>query len=152
MRLHLHVAAEDADDLNLFVAVRKIAPDGSEVRFFGYNSNRYDMVAKGWLRASHRELDTERSTELQPTHLHRRSMKVTRGEPVVVDIEILSSSTLFEGGSRLRLEVLGHEPNAYPILEHALLPSRGVHRLHTGGAFDSYVTVPFVPPSRPLTG
>jgi uncharacterized protein len=148
MRLHLYAATESADDFDLFVAVRKIAPDGSEVRFFGYSSNRDDMVAKGWLRASHRELDIERSTEIQPVHLHRRSMKVTPGEPVVVDVEILASSTLFERGSRLRLEVLGHEPNTYPILEHAPLPNQGVHRLYTGGAFDSYVAVPFVEPSR----
>ncbi len=144
MRLHVHVAAEDADELDLFVAIRKIAPDGSEVRFFGYNGNRRDMVAKGWLRASHRELDPARSTELQPYHSHKRRLMIAPGQTVAVDIEILASSTLFETGTRLRLEVLGHEPMQYPTFAHERLLNRGTQRVHTGGAFDSHLTVQFV--------
>jgi hypothetical protein len=53
MRLHLHVKSEDADDLDLFVAIRKFDGAGSEVHFFGYNGSDRDVVAKGWLRASH---------------------------------------------------------------------------------------------------
>ncbi len=144
MRLRLHVAALDADDMDLFVALRKIAPDGREVHFFGYNGNTRDMVAKGWLRVSHRELDTLRSTELRPFHTHTRVQKLAPNEIVAVDVEIHPSSTHFEGKSRLRLEISGDEPMKYPTLAHAALAHRGTHRIFAGGEYESSLAVPFV--------
>ncbi len=142
MRLHLHVAAAAADDMDLFVAIRKLAPDGREVRFLGYNGNARDMVAKGWLRVSQREIDEARSTDLRPFHTHARSQKLAANEVVAVDVEILPSSTLFEAKSGLRLEISGHEPMEYPTLEHGALVNRGAHRIFTGGEHASYLVVP----------
>jgi hypothetical protein len=38
------------------VALRKLDSTGSEVFFSGFNGYERDGLAKGWLRASHREL------------------------------------------------------------------------------------------------
>lgn len=70
-----------------------------------------------------------------------------RGEPVAVDIEILPASTHFEAGSRLVLDVLGHEPLTYAVFEHGPLVNRGFHRIYTGGQYDSYLAGLAIPPS-----
>src|ERR1700727_1007366 len=51
-----------------------------EVFFSGYNGYKRDAVAKGWLRASQRELDQSRSTPLRPYLSHARIQKLRPGE------------------------------------------------------------------------
>ncbi len=144
MRLRLWIAPEEADDADLFVGIEKLSPTGTVVGFSGYNFVPDDVVAKGWLRLSHRELDEARSTETQPWHTHRRLQKVQPGEVVVADIEVLPSSTLFEAGSLLRLVVQGHELRDYPAFGHTETVNHGRHRLFTGGRYDSFLVVPVV--------
>jgi predicted acyl esterase len=147
MRLRLWIAVEEADDADLFVGVEKLSKTGSVVGFSGYNFVSNDVVAKGWLRLSHRELDEARSTETRPWHTHRRLQKVESGQVVTADIEILPSSTLFEAGSSLQLVVQGHELRDYLAFAHADTVNRGRHRLFTGGRYDSFLTVAVVEPS-----
>jgi uncharacterized protein len=145
MRLRLWVAADEADDADLFVGIEKLDPAGRRVGFAGLFV-RDDVVAKGWLRLSHRELDEERSTDTRPWHPHRRLLKVAPGEPVAADIELLPSSTLFEAGATLRLVVQGHELRDYPAFGHDDLVNRGRHRLLTGGRYDACLALPVVEP------
>jgi uncharacterized protein len=147
MRLRLWIATETSDDADLFVGIEKITPAGTVVGFSGYNFLPNDVVAKGWLRLSHRELDETRSTATQPWHTHRRLQKVQPGEVVSVDIEVLQSSTLFGAGSSLRLVVQGHELRDYPAFGHTDTVNRGRHRLFAGGRYDACLTVPVVEPS-----
>jgi hypothetical protein len=60
MRLKLWVSTSEGDDLDLFIVVRKLDASGNEVFFSGFNGYERDDVAKGWLRASHRDLDSDR--------------------------------------------------------------------------------------------
>ena len=71
MRLKLWVSTLDAEDFDLFVTLHKLDKAAHEVYFSGYNCYARDCVAKGWLRASHRELDPALSTPLRPWHTHR---------------------------------------------------------------------------------
>jgi len=144
MRLRLWIAAEEADDADLFVGIEKLDPAGTAVGFSGYNFLPDDVVAKGWLRLSHRELDEARSTETRPWHTHRRLQKVRPGQVVAAEVEILPSSTLFEAGSSLRLVVQGHELRDYPSFGHTDSVNRGPHRLFTGGRYDSFLVVPVI--------
>jgi predicted acyl esterase len=148
MRLRLRIATEGSDDADLFVGIEKLSPAGTVVGFLGYNFVTDDVVAKGWLRLSHRELDEMRSTETQPWHTHRRLQKLQPGEVVSADIEILSSSTLFEAGSSLRLIVQGHELRDYPAFGHTDTVNHGRHRLFTGGRYDAFLAVPLVERSQ----
>ena len=144
MRLKLWVSAPEADDLDLFVTLRKIGRDDREVFFSGYNGYRRDGVAKGWLRASHRELDPALSTPLRPWHTHRVERKISQNEIVPVEIEILPSSTLFEAGTSVRLDIQGGDAARYPAFAHRRTVNRGTHRIHCGGRFDSQLVVPLV--------
>ncbi len=105
-------------------------------------------VALGWIRASHRELDAERSTEFQPVLAHRRELKLTPGETAELEIEIWPSGTRFEPGEQLRLVVQGSdihkEPKPSVYARHEETVNRGSHHLHTGGAHASCLQVPVV--------
>ena len=109
-------------------------------------------MALGWLRASHRDLDSRRSTPEQPVHTHTREQLLAAGERVPVEIEIWPSSTLFRAGERLRVVVQGRDvmreglPNA-PFARHEDTRNQGVHVVHTGAEFDSYLLVPVIPGS-----
>ncbi|GHH73168.1 acyl esterase [Promicromonospora soli] len=146
MNLVLWVST-DGDDLDLFAVIRKFDAAGRHVPFFGYNGFADDAVAKGWLRASHRELDPERSRPDRPWHTHAREERLLPGQIVPVEIEILPSSTVFEAGSQLRVDVLGHDADRYPGFRHRRNRNRGRHHIHVGGRYDSRLVVPVV--SRP---
>ena len=147
MKLHLWVEAVGANDMDLFVGVQKLDRQGEIVPFVFYALMENGPVALGWLRASHRDLDTQRSKPEQPVHTHTREVPLAPGERVPVEIEIWPSSTLFRAGERLRLVVQGQDlmreglPNA-PFARHENTRNRGTHVIHTGGAFDSFLLVP----------
>jgi predicted acyl esterase len=142
MRLKLWISTSEGDDLDVFVVVRKLDSSGREVFFSGFNGYERDAVAKGWLRASHRELDLSRSTPLRPWHTHARIQKLRPGEIVPMEIEIWPSATIFEAGSILELTILGHDAVKYPAFRHEKLVNRGWHTIFTGGKFDSVLIVP----------
>lgn len=142
MNLRLWVSAEQTDDMDIFVVAKKLDSQGNEIYFSGYNGNPHDMVAKGWLRASHRELDQSRSTIEMPYHLHKHILKITPNEVVSVDIEILPSSTLFEKGSFLQVVIMGQEPIEYNTFKHKTSINKGFHRVYTGGRYGSYLRIP----------
>jgi predicted acyl esterase len=142
MRLRLWVSTSEGDDLDLFVVIRKLDSRRNEVFFSGFNGYERDAVAKGWLRASHRELDRSRSTPLRPWHKHTHIQKFRSGEIVPVEIEIWPSATLFEPGSTLQVTVQGHDAAKYPAFGHGKLINRGMHTIFTGGQYDSSLTVP----------
>jgi len=157
MKLKLWVAADDADDMDLFVGIKKLDRRGKEVPFPDLNHIENGRVAKGLLRVSARELDETRSTDYQPWYAFQRSMKLTPGEIVPVEIEIWPSSTLFKSGETLELTIQGgdlaidNQTNPLPAphgridVKHARLINKGRHTLHMGGAHDSYLQVPVIP-------
>jgi putative CocE/NonD family hydrolase len=158
MKLKLWVAAESADDMDLFIGVRKLDRRGREVHFPDFNHIEHGMVARGWLRVSHRELDETRSTPWQPWLKHQRTLKLAPGEVVPVEIEIWPSSTFFRKGESLQLTIQGGEigytrSNPLPLKHgrictgHAETVNKGRHILHLGGAHDSHLLVPVVPPA-----
>ena len=142
MTLKLWVSTTAGTDIDLFVTLRKFDPRGREVFFYGYNGFARDGVAKGWLRVSHRELDLQRSRPGMPVHSHLCAQPIRPGDIVPVEVEILASSTLFENGSTLRVEIGGRDALRYPALSHRPTVNRGRHSVLTGGPYDSHLLVP----------
>ncbi len=143
MSLKLWVSTTEGEDLDIFVLLRKFDAAGREIYFSGYNGFAKDAVAKGWLRVSHRGLSPDRSRPGRPLHAHLREEKVRTGEIVPAEIEILASSTLFEPGASLRVDILGTDPVRYPAFRHGRSINRGRHVLYTGGSHDSHLLAPF---------
>ena len=50
--------------------IRNIDPDGKDVCEVGQHGQPVPCVTKGWLRASHRKLDKEKSLPYRPYHAH----------------------------------------------------------------------------------
>jgi predicted acyl esterase len=147
----LWVEADGSDDIDLFVALQKVDAAGEPVGFTFYAFYENGPVALGWLRASHRALDPERSRPERPVHRHTSEDRLSLGECVPVEIEIWPFSVRFAAGERLRLIVAGSD--IYPRDEGVMLPfplhqqtrNAGTHIIRTGGAFDSVILLPIVP-------
>jgi predicted acyl esterase len=131
------------------VAVQKADAHGEIVPFSFLNALEDGPVALGWLRVSHRELDAERSTPLQPWHTHRHEEPLRAGQVVPVDIEIWPSGTRFSAGEQLRLVVQGSDIYTYPrgtvSMGHSKTRNAGTHVIHAGGRYDSHLLVPVIP-------
>ncbi len=137
MNLKLWIETDEADDTDLFVGVQKQTTDGEQVHFEG-NGIDDGQVANGWLRASHRGLDTSKSTPTRPYHSHASEEKLTPGEPVMVEVEVHPSSTLFDAGDKLVVVVQGVDM-VEGGLEHQSLSSGSV-KIRTGADYPSQLT------------
>lgn len=120
--------SSETTDADLFLALRLFDPEGKEATFIGSNDPRVP-VGLGWLRASHRKIDPERSLPYRPWHPHDEVQPLTPGVPVELDIEILPTSIVVPPGYQLALTVRG---NDYEVdgrdvaLPNALYPMKGV--------------------------
>ena len=136
--LRLWITAENADDADLFVGLRKFDADGNAVDFPFANTLEKGPVALGWLRASHRETDPARSTPDRPWHPHRAEKPLVQGEPTLVEIELWPSGTRFLPGERLQLVVRGSDIYTKAMFSrHQETRNQGTHTISTGGSYDS---------------
>jgi hypothetical protein len=93
-------------DADLFVTLRAFASDGEEVDFQGAIDPRTPL-AQGWLRASHRKLDRDRSTPHRPYHAHDEAQPLEPGKLYALEIEIWPTCIVLPAGLRLALTVGG---------------------------------------------
>lgn len=148
-KLKLWIEADGANDMDLFVALQKLDADGREVPFTFYAMFDDGPLALGWLRASHRALDVDRSTPQQPVHTHLREDLLEPGVPVPVEIEIWPTAVSFKPGEGLRVIVQGqdvYQDNKWGLAfaRHQELRNAGTHILRTGGGYDAHLLVPVV--------
>jgi predicted acyl esterase len=159
--------SSDTTDADLFLALRLLDPQGKEVVFIGSNDPR-TPIGLGWLRASHRKLDRERTLPYRPWHTHDEEWPLTPGAPVELDIEIWPTCIVMPPGYRLGLNVRGKDyeyDGTDAALPHAAYPMKGVgpfthtdprdrppdifggaNTLHFGADMAPYVLLPIVPP------
>ena len=91
--LTLH-AALDSADTNWMASVLDVHPDGREVE-----------LTRGFLKASHREVDESRSEPWLPFHPHERAEPVEPGRVVEYRIELSPLANVFGPGHRIKLSV-----------------------------------------------
>jgi uncharacterized protein len=150
--------ASTSEDMDIYVALRVLDETNREIDFCGPAlipgiSTDFYPLAKGWLKVSHRKLDTQRSTEFRPKHTHLRAdhAPLQAGEIVPVEVEIIPNTGLIRKGHRLRADIqpytgVGHGMrHAYDATYHD-----GAHNtIYTGPEHPSYVQLPVVPPVKP---
>jgi predicted acyl esterase len=108
----------------------------------GYNVVQADV--RGMNKSEGRAVNPQRARPGMPWHSHLRAEPVGPDEIVPVEIEILASSTLFEEGSTLRVDVLGHDADRYPAFKHQPTVNDGWHSIHAGATYDSHLLMPVV--------
>jgi uncharacterized protein len=160
--------SSDTSDADLFLVLRVFDPAGKEVVFIGSNDPRVP-VGLGWLRASHRKLDPQRSRPYRPWHTHDEEGPLTPGEPVELDIEIWPTSIVVPPGYRIALTVRGKDyeyDGTDAGLPNAPYPMKGVgpfthvdpddrpaaifacrNTLHFGAGKMPYLLLPVIPES-----
>jgi hypothetical protein len=139
--LHVAIATEDAD---FIVKLMDIAPDGSAF-----------MLSRGWLKASHRELDEIQSRPWRPYHPHTRAVPVTPGEVNEYAIEIRPIANLFRKGHRIKLEIWSCDYPAepfdmtllYPLWSHLAYEKETAYEIFHSAAHASRLVLPVMPAS-----
>jgi predicted acyl esterase len=163
----VYMSCPDHDDMNIFVAIRKLDKTGKPMlnvnipwhrvpfkTIDAIPTNQYSNLTiyhgpMGILRASHREIDSSRSIHPQyPFHTHREEQRVPPGTVVELEIGLWAMGIEFEAGESLRVEVSGQYPfhqefnEAVTTLEREM--NKGVHQLHVGGQYPSRIVLPFI--------
>lgn len=108
--------SSSTDDADLFLTLRAFSPDGTEVLFSGANDPKTPL-SQGWLRASHRALDPEKSRTWAPAHPHQESTPLTPGDVYEVDVELWATCIVLPRGYRLALTIAGRD------FDHGLEPT-----------------------------
>jgi predicted acyl esterase len=95
-------------DADLFLIIQLFDPDGQEVTFAG-SVEPAAPISQGWLRASHRKLDPDLSTEHRPYHTHDEEQFLVPGEVYELDVEIWPTCIVIPPGHQLAFTVQGHD-------------------------------------------
>ena len=158
--------ASSTKDADVFVTLRAFAPNGREVLFAGAVDPNAPL-SHGWLRASHRKLDNEKTLPYRPWHSHDDEQPLVPGKVYELDIEIWPTSIVLPKGYRLAFTVHGKDfdhglpepmPKIYGIpmrgcsvflhddpIDRDPAVYDGVTTIHTDGdAMASYVLLPII--------
>jgi predicted acyl esterase len=100
--------SSDSVDADIFLVVRLFTPDLEEIVFQGSNDPK-TPIAMGWLRASHRRLDAEKTLPYRPYHTHDEKELLTPGEIYELDVEIHPTGIVVPKGYRIGLSVRGRD-------------------------------------------
>lgn len=108
-------------DLDLFVTLRYIAPDGKEVYYTGTAGDPVPLC-KGWLRASMRKVD-EQNPRHRPWLPHRNYystdvLPVVPGEIYPVDVEVWPTNVVVEKGGKIIFEISSGDTQGSGIFQH----------------------------------
>jgi uncharacterized protein len=157
--LYLH-AAIDQPDTNWIAILKDIGPDES-IR--SARPGEMDLpenlpervVSRGWLKASHKALDPQRSTPCKPWHPMTREaqQEIVPGEINEYVIEMMSTANLFRRGHRICLEItsmdlptgVGGNTNVEYIPYHVCSSKTTLHSIYRDGEHPSHLLLPIVP-------
>lgn len=157
-KAHLYVEARGADDMDLFVLVQKLDAHGTPLQQFT-TPNQGAMVqdltergasilrykgSDGRLRVSMRHLDQTLSTDDVPAHSFDRIEKLSPGDIVAIDIDLLPIGLTFHPGEQLRFVISSRNSlgGMMPRLVEYTPANSGQHVIHTGGDHASYLQLP----------
>jgi len=155
---HLYVEARGSDDMDLFVLVQKLDRWGTPLQAFtvpnvsaiahdltdhGATILRYKGI-DGRLRASARHLDEHLMTDDVPAHTFDRVEKLSAGEIVELDIDLMPAGLVFHAGEQLRFVVSSKNllGTLMPAIREYVGANAGQHVIHTGGEHASYLQLP----------
>jgi putative CocE/NonD family hydrolase len=142
IKITLH-ASSTRNDMDFFVKISEQMPQSAEDRAKGLNPASY-WITKGWLRASHRALDPEKSTEMEPYHTHVNPEPIEPGRIYRLDIGIEPMAHRFKRGNRIRLEIANGDSAVTDVLwTHYYPPDKiGADTIYHSPQYPSALTLP----------
>ncbi|KAJ1325493.1 hypothetical protein MN608_08686 [Microdochium nivale] len=162
-RVVLHMSTTEADDMDVFVCLRKADASGKVLRNInipladlGMEADEVPLVnplvhtgPTGILRASHRKIDEAKSVPHWPFHPHESTEPLKEGQIAKLDIGIWPTGIVFEAGEKLLLRVAGHHMalvDFAPLRGAFKTQNKGRHNVHVGGKYDSHLILPLLEP------
>jgi uncharacterized protein len=132
-----------AAETDVFVKLSDQYPQANEDRAKGLNPLS-EVVTRGWLRASHREIDAAHSTDMVPRYTHRNPEPLTPGVIYTLEISLEPMAYLFRKGHRIRLELVnGDSPVSEALWPHYYRPDKiGTDTIHHGADYPSALILP----------
>jgi putative CocE/NonD family hydrolase len=154
-------ASIDQDDTNWIIVIKDVGPDVS------WRTGRHGELetpelperelSRGWLKASYRALDAQRTKPWKPWHqLTRKArQKVVPGEVNEYNVEVCSTANLFKAGHRICVEITsmdlpsgsgyGHDCEYVPY--HICSSKTTVHKVFHNREYPSHLLLPIIPTS-----
>ena len=141
LRLNASLTSGDGD---FIVVVRDVDSDGTAF-----------SLTRGWLKASHREVDESQSKPWRPFHPHTNPKPVPEGEVIEYRVEIQPIANVFKAGQRLRLEIwpcdwMTHkDPHDWTLFwgytNHIPYGKDVDYEIHHDKRYASHLLIPVVP-------
>jgi predicted acyl esterase len=135
-------AALSGEDADFIVKLKDVGPEGTQT-----------VLSRGWLKASHRTIDQERSRPWQPFHPHTEAVPVIPGEVNEYVIEVRPIANLFKKGHEIVLEVRScdypMEPLdltlLWPLWSHLSYSKEVDYEIHHSPEYPSRLVLPVMP-------
>lgn len=135
-------ASIDQEDTNWMIGLKDVFSDRSELE-----------VSKGFLKASHREIDKKNSKPYRPFHPHLRSEKIEAKRVYNYEIALAPTSNIFKTGHRIKVEIKsmdlkGRVPEHigqghYPY--HVCSSKTTLHKVYHDKQRASHILLPIIP-------
>lgn len=153
-------ASIDQDDTNWIIAVSDLGPDVSvRTGRDGERNVPSDLpereITRGWLKASQRSLDPQRSKPWKPWHKLTRAARkpIVPGEVNDYAIELMASANLFKSGHRICIDItsvdvptgVGGATNVEYVPYHICSSRTVLHRIYHDEQHPSHLLLPLIP-------
>ena len=152
-------ASLDSDDTNWIVTLKDLGPDCSDRTGRKGETEIPELpekyLTKGFLRASLRELDEEKSTPYRPWHklTKEAEKKVVPGEINEYNVEVMSVCHTFKAGHRICVEIscLDLPDGACCVCDTEYIPyhicrnATVLHKIYRDAEHPSHILLPVIP-------
>jgi predicted acyl esterase len=126
-------AAIDQEDTNWHISVYDI--DTSSMKKL--------LLTGGWLKASHRAIDENRSKPWEPCHIHTKNVPIIPGEVNEYAISLSHIANVFKAGHRLEIEI--DSMDTMPGGLHICSSKTTLHKIFHDKQHASYLLLPVIP-------
>ena len=140
-----------SDDLDMFATLRVFDEYDEEIVFTGAHEST--PLTRGWLRASHREINERASSIGRVFRPHQQIQKWIPNTIYPLEVEIWPTSFVFTKGHRLVLTLQGKDFE-YPGVPGRILHNHpqerepiglnAINTIYTGPTHDSYLLLPVI--------
>ena len=139
-------ASSSATDTDFFVKLSEQLPQRADEFARGVNPG-FEVISRGWLKASHRALDLQRGAPDLPYHSHDRVEPLEPGAIYSFEISLEPQAYRLRAESRLRLEIVnGDSPVTEALWPHYYRPDKiGTDTVHYGGEYASRLDLHVLP-------
>ncbi|OGO21982.1 MAG: hypothetical protein A2144_10500, partial [Chloroflexi bacterium RBG_16_50_9] len=146
LALNLYASCRGTD-MNFFISLYDVDPEGKE-----------KIMSRGYLKASHRELDKKQSKPWYPVHTHNNPQPLVPGMVYEFNIDLIPLANVFKAGHRIVLKIRGADdpaellnevrmnhlldqtPNTVTVYHNAQYPSHLLLPVTRGNIVGTYVS------------